>query len=163
MIENFFLSNPYLLIFWECLGALLGVTFFALALGDSKKMAVTAGFMAFFGWGIYTSTWHKIGIVPAAFLSSAFIAWCAQEGSRILKGPVTLFLIPALASLVPGMQLFQMVVGFITGDSALATRKMIETLSLALSIALGVIMVEALYIMKKGIVQRIKKKKSSQY
>ena len=163
MIEDFFFSNPYLFVFWECLGALLGVTFFALALGDSWKISLSAGVMAFFGWGIYTSTWQKIGIVPAAFLSSAFIAWCAQEGSRILKGPVTLFLSPALASLVPGMQLFQMVVGFITGDSGLANTKMMETLSLALSIALGVIMVEALYIMKKGIVDRIQKRNASRF
>lgn len=163
MIESIFFSNLFLLILWECLGALLGVTFFGMALGDSPKIAFVAGIMAFFGWGIYTAFWRKIGIVPAAFLSSAFIAWCAQVASRILKCPVTLFLIPALAALVPGMQLFQMVVGFITGDSSLANTKMIETLSLALSIALGVIIVEALYIMKNGIVEKIRNKKPSRY
>lgn len=97
-------------------------------------------------WGFYLTGDHLWGkIFPAAFLASAFAALYAEAAARKLKAPATLFLIPAVVSLVPGGGLYYTMRYAVQGQMELSAMYGSETLQYVLGISCGMCIIWALF------------------
>lgn len=83
-------------------------------------------------------------VMLTTFIASVVISIYAEIFSRVLKNPVTLFLICALIPLVPGSNIYYTILSVVQGDIMQSLQKGIETLSIAGLIALGIITVSTL-------------------
>lgn len=89
------------------------------------------------------------GSVVATFISAVLTAWIAHVFARILKAPVTVFLIPGILPVVPGMYLYRCVNEFFFGTQNLAAHNLVMALELAGMIALGIFLVDSFYYFPK--------------
>lgn len=104
------------------------------------------------GWLVYLISMNlNNSPMMSTFIASLVISIYAEIFSRVLKNPVTLFLICALIPLVPGSGMYYTILAAVQGDVMLSLNKGIETLSIAGTIALGIITVSTL----SRLIQRI--------
>lgn len=104
------------------------------------------------GWLAYLISMNmNNSVMMSTFVASLVISIYAEIFSRVLKNPVTLFLICALIPLAPGSGMYYTILAAVQGDIIQSLNKGIETLSIAGLIALGIITVSTL----SRLIQRI--------
>lgn len=131
---------------------------FGILFNVRDKNLFFAGLGGTIGWFFYMITMeHTSSAMLAIFIGSIAISACAEIFSRVLKNPVTLFLICALIPLVPGSGMYYTVFYAVQGELMDSISMGFETLALAGLIALGIILVstvsrliQRLYIMSKN-------------
>lgn len=97
------------------------------------------------GWFFYSLTLNLSGSnVLAMLIASISISVYAEIFSRVLKNPVTLFLVCSLIPLVPGSGMYYTVFEAVKGNVVESLNSGIETISLAGVIAVGIILVSTL-------------------
>lgn len=97
------------------------------------------------GWFFYSLTLNlSSSSVLAMLMASISISIYAEIFSRVLKNPVTLFLVCSLIPLVPGSGMYYTVFEAVQGNIFESLNYGIETLSLAGVIAVGIILVSTL-------------------
>lgn len=97
------------------------------------------------GWFFYSLLLkYNQSAMTAIFIASIVISIYSEIMSRVLKNPVTLFLICALIPLVPGSGMYYTIYEAVQGDIMSSLNKGIEALSLAGAIAVGIILVSSL-------------------
>ena len=90
------------------------------------------------GWLAYLISMNINGsVMLSTFIASLVISIYAEIFSRVLKNPVTLFLICALIPLAPGSGMYYTILAAVQGDIMQSLNKGIETLTVAGLIALG--------------------------
>ncbi len=111
-----------------------------------KRYIIHAGMSGSFCWFIYLVV-EKVtdDKVLATFVATLVVAITAHILARLLKTPVTLFLIPGIICLVPGGGMYQIVQSFIEGNNVLTQRYFNETLLVAGAIALGIFIVDTIF------------------
>ena len=92
------------------------------------------------GWLIYLLAGSSI---LAAFLASAAIGLYAEAMARLRRCPVTGYLLVALLPLVPGGGIYYTMEYCIRGDMERFAAKGLETLGMAGSLAIGVLLVSS--------------------
>ena len=104
------------------------------------------------GWLAYLISMNINGsVMLSTFIASLVISIYAEIFSRVLKNPVTLFLICALIPLAPGSGMYYTILAAVQGDIMQSLNKGIATLSVAGLIALWIITVSPL----SRLIQRI--------
>ncbi len=97
------------------------------------------------GWFFYSLTLNlSDSNILAMLIASISISIYAEIFSRVLKNPVTLFLVCSLIPLVPGSGMYYTVFEAVEGNVFGSLNNGIETLSLAGVIAVGIILVSTL-------------------
>ncbi|HBL06803.1 MULTISPECIES: threonine/serine exporter family protein [unclassified Clostridium] len=97
------------------------------------------------GWFFYSLTMNlSDSSILAMLIASISISIYAEIFSRVLKNPVTLFLVCSLIPLVPGSGMYYTVFEAVEGNVFGSLNNGIETLSLAGVIAVGIILVSTL-------------------
>ncbi|WP_346898020.1 threonine/serine exporter family protein [Clostridium sp. UBA7503] len=97
------------------------------------------------GWFFYSLTLNLSNSnILAMLIASISISIYAEIFSRVLKNPVTLFLVCSLIPLVPGSGMYYTVFEAVEGNVFGSLNNGIETLSLAGVIAVGIILVSTL-------------------
>lgn len=97
------------------------------------------------GWFFYSLTMNlSASSILAMLIASISISIYAEIFSRVLKNPVTLFLVCSLIPLVPGSGMYYTVFEAVEGNVFGSLNNGIETLSLAGVIAVGIILVSTL-------------------
>jgi len=97
------------------------------------------------GWFFYSLTLNlSSSNVLAMLIASISISVYAEIFSRVLKNPVTLFLVCSLIPLVPGSGMYYTVFEAVKGNVNKSLNYGIETISLAGVIAVGIILVSTL-------------------
>lgn len=125
---------------------------FGILFNVRDKNLFFASFGGALGWLAYLISMNiSSSPMVATFIASIVISSYAEIFSRVLKNPVTLFLICALIPLVPGSGMYYTILAAVQGDVMLSLNKGIETLSVAGTIALGIITVSTL----SRLIQRI--------
>lgn len=77
------------------------------------------------------------------FVGAAALSIYAEVMSRVKKAPATVFLIIGLLPLVPGGGIYQTMLAFMEGDSALFSKRLIETLGISGTLALALMIVSS--------------------
>lgn len=132
----------------QLISVFIGVVGFGIILEVPKKYLPYSGIAGMIGWAAYL-----LGqlLLPAGsvFFSSFCIALLSQIFARILRCPVTVFLIPGIYPSVPGAGIYRTVYYVIIGSDSMAGHYLIETLTTAGMIALGIYIVDIFWKLKK--------------
>lgn len=137
----------------QVVGAFIAVVAFAVIIGVPKKFLVHAGLVGAVGWFVYLLL-KPVGlsIVGRMFFAALMVALISHSFARLLKAPVTLFLIAGILPLVPGVGMYRIVYNLITNNNALAGHYMNETIQIAGMIALAIFIMDTIFriFQKKG-------------
>lgn len=137
----------------QVIGAFFAVAAFAIIFNVPKKFLIYCGAAGSGGWLIYLLMRNiNEGEFYAVFTAALFVALFSHIFARIFKAPVTVFLIPGILPLVPGVGMFRIVYYMITGDGSMASYYFNFTLQSAGAIAIAIFMMDTIY----GILKRVK-------
>ena len=132
----------------QLISVFIGVIGFGIILEVPKKYLVFSGIAGAIGWAVYLLC-QLLLPVGSVFFSSFCIALFSQIFARKLKCPVTVFLIPGIYPFVPGAGIYRTVYYLIVGSNSIAGHYLIETLTTAGMIALGIYIVDIFWKMRK--------------
>lgn len=132
----------------QLISVFIGVVGFAVLLEVPKKYIAFCGLAGMIGWAAYLAA-KMLLPVGSVFFSSFCVAFLSQIFARRLKCPVTVFLIPGIYPSVPGAGIYRTVYYVLMGENTLAGHYLLETLTTAGMIALGIYIVDILWNLKK--------------
>ena len=138
--------------------AFVAIAAFSVYIEAPKKHLIWCGFLGALCWLIYLLC-LDIGIIWATFISTLAITLISHIFARILKGPVTVFLIPGILPLVPGAYLYRTVYEFFFGTRAQMTFNFMLTIEIAGAIALAIFIMDSVFVMLKKTAERKKHSK----
>ena len=120
--------------------AALGSLSFAMFFGVRSRKLWFSLLGGALNWGLYLLAMKKIGL-PATMayaLGAAAGTLYAEILARIVKTPVTVFVITSVIPMVPGGSLYYTMLGRLQGDKATFVDRGLYTLSAAGAMALGI-------------------------
>lgn len=130
----------------QTLGAFLAVVGFSGIIDAPKKFRLWSGMAGAVCWSVYLLTLEiSSSKIFATFISSLAVACFAHIAARILKAPMTVFLIPGILPLVPGTSIYYSVYNIIQNNSTKYSYYLMETLQIAGAIALAVFLMDSLF------------------
>ncbi|GFZ27484.1 threonine/serine exporter family protein [Lactobacillus corticis] len=111
---------------------------FALTINVPRRALNLAGINGVIGWMIYWLTFHAgLGRAIPNTLGALAIGICSLAFSRMKKCPVTVFNIPALVPLVPGVPAYQAMRAMMGGNTNLAMEYLVKTAIITGAIGVG--------------------------
>lgn len=132
----------------QVLGAFIGIIFVSIGYRIERQFLVYCGLCGAGGWFVYLLLldYLKVTYLPIrVFTATAVVAFMAHIFARVVKVPVTLFLIPGILPLVPGLRLYRCVYNLIMSDTQAANQYFVETLQTAGSIAFAIFTVDTFF------------------
>ena len=133
-------------MFFQISGSFLAVVACCFLLGVPRKFIVYAGMIGALGWALFLILRDAgLPIGTATFFSGCLISLCAQVLARVLKTPVTVFVIPGILPLVPGAGMYHIASSIISSDAAQTSYYVTETLTIAGMIAVSIIVVDSIF------------------
>lgn len=119
--------------------AFLSTIAFAIIFHTPRREWLYAGLTGGAGWLVYLiATGMGGGTVSASFFATLALTWLSRVFSFSRKAPVTVFLICGIFPLVPGAGIYYTGYNFFMGSNAQALDKGLETIKIAVAIALGI-------------------------
>ena len=135
----------------QVLGAFLAVVSLATVLNVPKRYLVYDGIAAAAGWLVYLLA-MKQGITEmiTMFLSTVVIALLSHLFARMFKAPVTVFLVPGILPIVPGVGMYRIMYYLVIGNNEVSARYLSQTLQLAGMIAFAIFTVDSVFRLLNG-------------
>lgn len=128
------------------IGAFLAVVSFSILLDLPFKQVMYAGCVGAVGWFSYLLVGEvSSSVLTAAFLSSMVVALVSHIFARVLKAPVTIYLVAGILPSVPGASIYRTVFYVIQGVTSLSSYYFVETLQVAGAIALAIFIMDSLF------------------
>ena len=132
-------------------GSFMAVLSFGIVLDLPKKYLGWSGVTGGVCWLVYLLIREETGsLIFAAFLSGLSVALLGHILARILRAPVSVFLIPGILPLVPGTSIYNCVYNIIRSSREQSTYYLIETMQIAGAIAMAVILMDSMFKMIKN-------------
>ena len=130
----------------QSVGAFLAIFGFSLLVDMPQKYLVYAGITGGAGWLAYLVS-MQLGTsqVAAAFFSSLAAALLSQVFARVLKAPVTIFLVAGILPTVPGASIYRSVYFLIQGQTKWYNFYLIQTIQIAGAMAVAIFIVDSLF------------------
>ena len=129
----------------QVLVAFVSTIAFAVIFHAPRKELFFTGLTGGTGWLVYLLAGALgSGVVASSFLATLALAWLSRVFSFSRRAPVTVFLICGIFPLVPGAGIYYTGYNFFMGNDALALEKGLETIKIAVAIALGTGIVQSL-------------------
>lgn len=127
-------------------GAFLAVYGFGLVLNVPKKFVPYAGMAGAVGWAVYLTVDGSGGsFLQSNFFSALVISLISHILARIFKAPVTLFIIAAMMTLVPGAGMYRIAYSALQGNTSLTLSYVIQTLEIAGVIAVAIFLTDTIF------------------
>lgn len=134
------------MIFVQVIGAFIAVIAVAITFGVPKKFLKYTGLVGAVGWLVYLLLKNAGCItVVSMFFAALIVALISHSFARIMKTPVTLFLIAGILPLVPGVGMYRIVYNLITNNNSLAGFYFSETMQIAGMIALAIFIMDTIF------------------
>lgn len=120
--------------------AALGSLSFAMFFGVRSRKLWFSALGGALNWGLYLLAMKEMGLpeTMAYALGAAAGTLYAEILARIIKTPVTVFVITSVIPMVPGGALYYTMLGLLQGDKATFVERGLYTLSAAGAMALGI-------------------------
>lgn len=135
----------------QAAAACMAVLSFGLVLDIPGKYLGWSGAAGAICWVVYILVKGAAGsTVWAVFLSSLAVALIGHLLARILRAPVSVFLIPGILPLVPGTSIYHCVYHIIWSNKEQSTYYLVETMQIAGAIAMAVFLMDSIFKMIKG-------------
>lgn len=89
----------------------------------------------------------EAGLTPLLqnLIPAAVVTLYAEVFARVIKAPATVFLIPSIIPLVPGGRLYYTMRAIVDGDADSAKIYAMETIVIALGIAVGIVVISLVF------------------
>lgn len=130
----------------QTVGAFFAVASFTRILELPRRFVGWYGTAGALCWLVYLTARDAAGSkILAAFLASLAVAVFSHVAARILKAPVTVFLIPGILPLVPGASIYNSVYYIIQDSQTQSSYYLAETLQIAGAIAMAVFLVDSVF------------------
>ena len=130
----------------QVVGAFFGIISVSIIYGIDRKFLKFCGFCGAFGWLIYLVLKYVTSSEPLRiFCATLVVALIAHIFARVLKAPVTVFLIPGILPLVPGLGMYRSVYNLIMVSNQMAGHYLLETLQSAGCIALAIFTMDTIF------------------
>lgn len=127
-------------------GAFIAVWGFCHVLEVPEKLLLHTALIGAIGWFIYLIAIHMGATsVLAAFCCSMGVALLSHTAARILKSPVTVFLIGGILPVVPGAGMYRTAYSIIMESPEMVYQNLQETLLIAGAIALAIFITDSLF------------------
>ncbi len=135
--------------------AFVGSLGFALLFQLRKGLLVAASLGGLLNWGTYLLMDHFVGegFIACFVAAAAAVVYC-EIAARVLKAPVTLFLVPAIIPSVPGSGLFYTMSSIVSQDWSEAKEFGLKTAEFTLGIAAGICLSVVVFSIVNSIVHR---------
>ena len=129
----------------EVVSAFIAAFAFGIVFNIKGKKLVFAAICGALGWFVYKlSLMLGYTDITSLFLASLALSIYSEIFARILKTPVTTFVVAALIPLVPGGGMYYTMVEAISGNIMKSLETGIKTMASAGALALGIILVSTL-------------------
>lgn len=143
------------------IAAFFAVVLFSITLEVNKKFIFFAGISGMLGWITYLiCREYGINDIICYMISGIVIALVSYIFSIIFKVVVTIFLIPGILPIVPGVAIYRTVYYLIMNDIANTRHYLIQTILISGSIAIAIFLVESIVIIGQKVIQKIIKVRS---
>ncbi|MBP3543919.1 MAG: threonine/serine exporter family protein [Lachnospiraceae bacterium] len=130
----------------QVIGAFLAVLGFSTVMEVPKKLLIHTSLIGAFGWFIYLMVYNQGNTtVVACFCSAMVISLLSHISARVLKAPVTVFLIGGILPLVPGAGMYRTAYSMIMETSQDVYRNLQETLMIAGAIAVAIFIMDSVF------------------
>ena len=130
----------------QVVGAFLGIMCVSVTYGVERKFFKFCGLCGASGWLVYLLLQrYTENTAVLVFCASSVVAFLAHILARSLKSPVTVFLIPGILPLVPGLKLYRCVYNLIMAENDLASQYFNLTLQSAGCIALAIFIMDTIF------------------
>lgn len=129
----------------QCAVSFVATVSFALLFHAPRSQCLPCGVTGMAGWVVYW-LWMQTpsaSVVLASFLGAVALALLTRVFSVMRRCPSIVFITAGIFPLVPGAGIYYTVYYFIMGMNAQAVTKGVETLKIAVAIALGIVLVLA--------------------
>lgn len=135
----------------QIIAAFFSSVAFALLYNIKGKKVVYAGLAGMLGWALYI----LIGMIHPNqmiqyFGSAVFVTFFSEHYARYFKTPSTVFLSPGIIPFVPGAGLYHTMTFALNGQFEMFTEKGLETITIAGSIAAGVMAASSINRITRG-------------
>ena len=139
--------------------ALIGSLGFALLFQLRKGLLAAASVGGLINWAVYLLVYELMGgaFIPCFAAAAVAVVYC-EIAARVLKAPVTLFLVPSVVPSVPGSALFYTMSGIVRRDWAAAKDFGLKTAEFTLGIAAGICLAVVVFSIVNSIVHRLQKR-----
>lgn len=135
---------------FQVIAAYFVTVFFSIMFNTSPKQLPFCGFVGSLGWLVYLISLNfSPSVVMASFFASLIVSIFAFVFSTFRRAPVTIFQIPGIIPLVPGMGMYQTLSAVITNDYEQVGYYFLETIQIAGAIAVAMTLVFALHALFK--------------
>ena len=126
----------------QIIAALVGSVGFAIFFKMKGKQIALAGIGGAVTWMVYLFVQSFVtGYFVPYFAAAVFVAVYAEIMARINRAPATIFLTAAAVPLIPGGSLYYTMAGLVNKDEVLFTQSGEAAIVIALSIAMGFVVV----------------------
>ncbi len=134
------------MILIQVIGTFAAVISMAITIGVPKKFLGYSGLVGAVGWLVYLLLGAAgCSTVASMFLAALVVAMISHSFARVMKTPVTLFLIAGILPLVPGVGMYRIVYNLITNNNSLAGYYFSETMQIAGMIALAIFIMDTIF------------------
>lgn len=107
---------------------------------------LVAGLGGLLTWGLYLLVREPVeSLLVSNLVAASFAAVYAEVMARVLRSPATIFVAPAVITLVPGGALYYAMYSAIAGDSAGASTHGYEAWNVAVGVAIGIAAVTGIF------------------
>lgn len=134
----------------QILYGFLAAAGFGILFNVPKNSIIASGMVGAIGWlgylmvmSMYTSP------IIATFVASVLIGVMGEVFAKKFKNPSTIFIIPGIIPLVPGITSYKTIIALIDGDNGLALSLGILTMGLAIAISSGLIFAISFFRIRK--------------
>ncbi len=139
----------------QVVSAFFAILAFTYMINVPKGFRRYCGIEGAVGWFVYLLFLEGWGAVMANFFGTMAIAILAHIFARIMKAPVTVFLIPGILILVPGGGLFRAAYQLFLGTWEMAKNYLMTAFQIAGMIALAVFIVDSVFnVINKKLAER---------
>jgi len=133
--------SPMLLLNWlfQTAVAFVSTVAFSIIFHTPRREWLCTGATGAVGWLVYLiSLGLGMGTAGASFFAAVALTWVSRVFSFARRAPVTVFLICGIFPLVPGAGIYYTGYHFFMSDNSLALSTGLETIKIAVAIALGI-------------------------
>ena len=125
-------------LLWECAMALVGTVAFALLFSVPRRYYLWCGLIGGAGWAAFRLIDPFWGRTAAIFCAAALVIFLSRLRAVKERCPVTIFMVAGLFPLVPGAGIYYTGYHLFMSDNSQALLKGLETIKIAVAIALGI-------------------------
>ena len=132
---------PIVILQWafQTAVAVVSTVAFSIIFHTPRREWLCTGATGAVGWLVYLAAMGLgAGAVGASFFATVALTWVSRVFSFARKAPVTVFLICGIFPLVPGAGIYYTGYHFFMSDNSLAMSTGLETIKIAVAIALGI-------------------------